>query len=65
MRKKWEKYEIHLWRITNYVKWNRKALDVMKKNVEVTNEFLMQEDIKTLYQKFLVEKARIKWIKMN
>ena len=32
----------------------------MKKNVEVTNEFLMQEDIKTLYQKFLVEKARIK-----
>lgn len=32
----------------------------MRKFAEVTNEFLMQEDIKTLYQKFLVEKARIK-----
>ena len=34
-----------------------KAFDVMRKFAEVTNEFLMMEDIKPLYQKFLVEKA--------
>lgn len=35
-----------------------KAFYVMKKFAEVTNEFLMREDIKPLYQKFLIEKAR-------
>ena len=34
-----------------------KALDVMRKFAEFTNEFLMREDIKPLYQKFLIEKA--------
>ena len=34
-----------------------KAFDVIKKFAEVTDEFLMQEDVKPLYQKFLVEKA--------
>ena len=34
-----------------------KAFDVMKKFAEVTNEFLTREDIKPLYQQFLVEKA--------
>ena len=34
-----------------------KAFDVMRKFAEVTNEFLMMEDIKPLYQQFLVEKA--------
>ena len=34
-----------------------KALDVMKKFAEITNEFLMREDIKPLYQKFLIEKV--------
>ena len=34
-----------------------KAFDVMGKFVEITNEFLMSEDIKPLYQKFLIEKA--------
>lgn len=34
-----------------------KAFDVMRKFADVTNEFLMREDIKPLYQKFLVEKA--------
>ena len=34
-----------------------KAFDVMKKFAEVNNEFLMREDIKPLYQKFLIEKA--------
>ena len=34
-----------------------KAFDVMRKFVEVTNEFLMREDVKPLYQKFLIEKA--------
>lgn len=34
-----------------------KALDVMRKIAEVTNEFLMREDVKPLYQKFLMEKA--------
>ena len=33
-----------------------KAFDVMKKFAEVTNEFLTMEDIKPLYQQFLVEK---------
>ena len=34
-----------------------KAFDVMRKFAEVTNEFLMSEDVKPLYQKFLIEKA--------
>ena len=34
-----------------------KAFDVMRKFAEVTNEFLMREDVKPLYQKFLIEKA--------
>ena len=34
-----------------------KAFDVMRKIAEVTNEFLMREDVKPLYQKFLMEKA--------
>ena len=34
-----------------------KAFDVMKKFAEVNIEFLMREDIKPLYQQFLVEKA--------
>ena len=34
-----------------------KAFDVMRKFADVTNEFLMREDIKPLYQQFLVEKA--------
>ena len=34
-----------------------KAFDVMRKFAEVTNEFLMREDVKPLYQQFLVEKA--------
>ena len=34
-----------------------KAFDVMKKFSDVNNEFLMREDIKPLYQKFLMEKA--------
>ena len=34
-----------------------KAFDVMRKFAEVTNEFLMREDIKPLYQQFLVEKV--------
>lgn len=33
-----------------------KAFDVMRKFSEVTNEFLMREDVKPLYQKFLIEK---------
>ena len=35
----------------------KKAFDVMCKFTEDTNEFLMREDIKPLYQKFLIEKA--------
>ena len=34
-----------------------KAFDVMRKFAEVTNEFLMREDVKPLYQKFLIEKV--------
>ena len=34
-----------------------KAFDVMRKIAEVTNEFLMREDVKPLYQKFLMKKA--------
>ena len=34
-----------------------KAFDVMRKFAEVTNEFLMREDVNHLYQKFLIEKA--------
>ena len=34
-----------------------KAFDVMRKFADVTNEFLMREDVKPLYQKFLIEKA--------
>ena len=34
-----------------------KAFYVMGKFTEVINEFLMREDIKPLYQKFLLEKA--------
>lgn len=33
-----------------------KAFDVMKKFVEVNNEFLMRKDIKPLYEKFLLDK---------
>lgn len=33
-----------------------KAFDVMKKFAELNNEFLMREDIKPLYEKFLLEK---------
>ena len=33
-----------------------KALDVMKKFADVNNEFLMREDIKPLYEKFLLDK---------
>lgn len=42
-----------------------KAFDVMKKFAEVTNEFLMQEDIQPLYQKFLIEKQVNKTIKLS
>ena len=42
-----------------------KAFDVMRKFVDVTNEFLMREDIKPLYQQFLVEKARNKITKLT
>ena len=33
-----------------------KAFDVMKKFAEVNNEFLMREDVKALYEKFLLDK---------
>ena len=33
-----------------------KAFDVMKKFAEVNNEFLMREDVKPLYEKFLLDK---------
>ena len=33
-----------------------KALDVMKKFADVNNEFLMREDIKPLYEKFLLDR---------
>ena len=33
-----------------------KAFDVMKKFAEVNNEFLMMEDVKPLYEKFLLDK---------
>ena len=33
-----------------------KAFYVMKKFVDDINEFLMREDVKPLYQKFLIEK---------
>lgn len=32
------------------------AFDVMKKFVEVNNEFLLRKDIKPLYEKFLLDK---------
>ena len=35
-----------------------KAFDVMRKFAEVPNKFLMREDVKPLYKKFLIEKAR-------
>lgn len=35
-----------------------KALSVMMKFAVVDKEFLMREDIKPMYQKFLVEKAK-------
>ena len=33
-----------------------KALDVMKKFADVNNEFFMREDIKPLYEKFLLDR---------
>ena len=33
-----------------------KAFDVMRKFAEVNNEFLMREDVKPLYEKFLLDK---------
>lgn len=33
-----------------------RAFDTMRKLAELNNEFLMREDIKPLYEKFLLEK---------
>lgn len=35
-----------------------KLFEVMKKFAEDINEFLMREDVKPLYQKFLIEKSK-------
>ena len=49
MKYTYEELQIMLYETKN-------AFDVMCKFAEATNEFLMREDVKPLYQKFLIEK---------
>ena len=42
-----------------------KAFDVMKKFAEVNNEFLMREDVKPLYEKFLLDKLNKQLAKLT